>query len=81
MRIIACVGGSFAHLDESSVGILAMSSRDTFADDARACVGTDMNHLGSGVRLLVVVSNGYRVELCAGVIAFEYAGWVFPCDG
>ena len=40
-----------------------------------------MNHLRSCIRLLVVIGEGYRVELRRRVIAAEDAGGVFPSDG
>src|SRR5262245_20223889 len=39
-----------------------------------------MDHLGSGVGLLIVVSQGDRVELAGGVLTHEDATWIFPCN-
>ena len=40
-----------------------------------------MYHLGASIRLLVVVGNGYGVELGLRTVAGEDAGGVFPRDG
>ena len=81
LAVVAGVLGMKTHLDESAVRILAMSGGDTFGDDARAGVLTDVDHLRARVRLLVVISERYGVELRGGIIAFEDAGRVFPGDG
>ena len=39
-----------------------------------------MDHLRAGVRLLVVVRDGDRVELRGGVVPLEDRGRVLPCD-
>ena len=81
LAVVAGVLGVKTHLDESAVRVLAMSGGDTFGDDARAGVLTDVDHLRACVRLLVVIGERYGVELRGGIIAFEDAGRVFPRDG
>ena len=81
LAVITRVLGMDTHLHESPVGVLAMACGDTFGDDTRAGVFADVNHLRSGVCLLVVIGEGYGVELRRGVIAAEDAGGVFPSDG
>ena len=45
------------HLYQPAVCILALTSRDTLRDDRALGVLTDMDHLGTGIGLLLVVSN------------------------
>ncbi len=79
--MIACVLGMDTHLDESAIGVLAVSGGYTFGYNARARVAADVDHLRARVRLLPVISNGHRVELGGRVVAFEDARRVFPRDG
>ena len=81
LTVITRVLGMDTHLHESPVRVLAMARRDTFGDDTGAGVFADVDHLRSGICLLVVISEGYGVELRRGVIAAEDAGGVFPSDG
>src|SRR5574344_37396 len=39
-----------------------------------------MNHLRSGVSLLIVVGDSHTIELSHGVVATEHARRIFPCD-
>ena len=39
-----------------------------------------MNHLRSGVSLLIVVGDSHTVELCHRVVATKHARRIFPCD-
>ena len=66
------------HLYQSAVGVLAMSRRDTFGDDTTARVLADMNHLRTGICLLVVIRNCNGVELGGRVIALEDTRRIFP---
>ena len=75
---ILCV---HAHLNQSAICVLAMSGGDTFGDNTRACILADMDHLGAGVGLLVVIGDGDGVELRGGVIATQDTGRIFPGDG
>ena len=63
LALITRVLGMDTHLHESPVRVLAMARGDTFGDDAGTGVFADMDHLRSGVCLLVVIGEGYRVEL------------------
>ncbi len=40
-----------AHLDEAPVAVAGVAGGDALADDARACVLADVQHLGAGVGL------------------------------
>ena len=73
LAVVACPVCGGSDLDKSAVGILAVSGTDALADDARVGVAAEVNHLGAGVRLLVVVGDGDGVELGRGVVAAEDA--------
>ena len=72
---IICIGCS---TNQSTIGILAMSCRDTLRDDGTLGVLTHVNHLGTGISLLIVVGNSHAVELCHRVVATQDAGRILP---
>ena len=55
-----------------------MTSRDTLRNDGTLGVLTHVNHLGTGISLLIVVGNGYAVELSYRVVATQDAGRILP---
>jgi hypothetical protein len=57
LRIIASIFSLAIHFDETSIGIVAFSGRNTLGNDQTACVLTLMDHLGAGIRLLVIVGQ------------------------
>mmetsp|Transcript_88006 Transcript_88006/g.146352 ORF Transcript_88006/g.146352 Transcript_88006/m.146352 type:complete len:275 (+) Transcript_88006:801-1625(+) len=69
------------HLHQPPVHIAALAGGDALADDARARVFSDVDHLGAGVGLLHVVGEGHGVELPLGPIALQHARGVLPRDG
>ena len=62
LREVSGSGCSRKHSDETAVTVLAMSGRDSFADDAALGSFSDVNHLRSSIGLLVVVGHGDGVE-------------------
>ena len=78
LRIVAGVVCVFAYLDQAAVGILRFSRGDALGDDGAAGVPAEMDHLGAGVRLLVVVGDCDGVEFTAGIIAAQDTTGVFP---
>src|SRR5690606_15974800 len=64
----------------SSVRVLRLPGGDTFGHNSRLGIFPDVDHLGTGVCLLIVIGHCNGVELTDGVIAFQYAGRVFPSD-
>ena len=75
------VSGAGAHLDEAAVAVLAAAGRDALRDDGRIRVGSKVDHLGAGVRLLGVVGHGHGVKFADAAVAFEDAARVLPGDG
>ena len=81
LRVVAYTLSAREHLDHATIGVLGVTCRDTFGDDTRARVASDMDHLGAGVGFLVVVGDSHRIEFSLTVVAFEHAGGIFPGDG
>ena len=46
-----------------------------------AGIFTDMHHFGTGISLLMVIGNSYRIKFSRGIIAQQDAGWIFPGNG
>ena len=76
--IVACIVGIGCGTNQSTIGILAMSCRNTLRDDSTLGVLTHVNHLGTGISLLIVVGNSYAVELSYRVVATQDAGRILP---
>ena len=55
-----------------------MTSRDTLRNDGALGVLTHVNHLGTGIGLLIVVGNSHTVELCHRVVATQDTGRILP---
>ena len=69
------------HAHQTTVGIAAASGADALADDGALGVPADVDHLGAGIRLLLVVGQRHRVELANAGIPEQNAGRVLPGDG
>ena len=64
--------------NQTTIGVLAMTSRNTLRDDGTLGVLTHVNHLGTGIGLLIVVGNSYTVELSYRVVATQDTGRILP---
>ena len=62
LGIIPGANRSGIHSHKTPVAILTMPGRDSFADDPAFGSPSDVNHLGSGVSLLVVVGDSHGIE-------------------
>ena len=69
------------HLHQAAVAVGAVAGADALADDGALGVPADVDHLGAGVGLLLVVGEGHAVELAHAVIAHQQAAGVLPGDG
>ena len=69
LRIIPRVGRAFAGLHQAAIGVLAVAGGDAFRDDRALGVLADMDHLGAGVGLLLIVGQGHRIKLADRIIA------------
>ncbi len=63
---------------EAAIGLLRAAGRDALRDDRAAGIAADMNHLGAGIGLLIVVGDGDRIELADRVVAAQDAARVLP---
>ncbi len=54
--------GPFHYLHQAPVGILAFSCRNTFRNNPASGILTDVNHLGSGIGLLMIVGYGNGIK-------------------
>src|SRR4029079_6560053 len=80
LRVVAGVGGALADLHGAAVRVLPEPGGDALRDDRAPGVLPDVDHLRAGVRLLVVVREGHRVELADRVVAEQEAARVLPRD-
>ena len=71
LRKVACSFGLAQNFHQSAVAVLAESGRDSLGDYSALRVAADVNHLGARVCLLVIVCDGYRVELACGVVTAQ----------
>src|SRR3546814_14036406 len=55
-----------------------MTGGDALGDDRRLRVAAEMNHLGAGVGLLMMMGEGDRIEFADRVIAAQDAARIFP---
>ena len=55
-----------------------MPGGDTLRDDRTASIPSKVNHLRTGVGLLVIVGDGHRVELAYRIITGQDTARVFP---
>ena len=81
LRVVARAGGTGHHLDQAAVAVARLARRNALADDGAAGVLADVDHLGAGVGLLVVVGHRHRIELAHRVVAQQNARRVLPGDG
>ena len=79
--IVAGIVGIGCGTNQTTIGVLAMTCRDTLRDDGTLGVLTHVNHLGTGISLLIVVGNSHAVELCLRVVASQDARRILPSDG
>ncbi len=77
---VARAVGALEHRDQAAVGVLRVAGRDALGDDRALRVLADVDHLGAGVGLLVVVGQRDRVELADRVVALQDAAGVLPGD-
>ncbi len=80
LRVIACVIRFPEDLDHAAVAVLSVPGGDALGDDRRLGVLADVDHLGAGVGLLVVVGHGHRVELADRVVSLQDAARILPGD-
>ena len=78
--VVARIVGIGRGTNQPSIGVLAMTSRNTLRDDGTLGVLTHVNHLGTRISLLIVVGNSHTVELSYRVITTQDARRILPSD-
>ena len=76
--VVAGIIGIGCSTNQTTIGVLAMTCRDTLRNDGTLGVLTHVNHLGTGISLLIVVGNSHTVELSHRVITTQDAGRILP---
>ena len=80
LRVVPGPGRPLEDLHQPAIGVLAVAGGDALRDDGAPGVLPDVDHLGAGVGLLIVVRQRHRVELADRVVALEDAARVLPGD-
>ncbi len=80
LGIVARVFRLGVHRHQTTIGVLRLACRNPFRHDARFCVAPQVDHLGAGIRLLVIVRDGDRIELALAFGAAQDTAGVFPGD-
>ena len=80
LRVVAGILRTWKDLHKTPVAVLALSCRNTLAHNTAAGILSNMNHLGAGISLLVVVGNRYRIELAYRVVTLKDGTRIFPCN-
>src|SRR4051812_39166758 len=73
LRVVARTGGGLQNLDAAAIGVLSVSGGDALADNGGSGVLPDVDHLGAGIGLLVIIGERDRVELADRVVADQQA--------
>ena len=80
LRKVASVCGSLQNLHLASVAVLSESSRDALGDDRAFRVLADVNHLCTGISLLMIGGHGHGIKLADRVVALQNDTRILPRD-
>src|SRR5215469_11314972 len=80
LRVVARAGCALQDLYLSAIGVLTATGGDALGDDRAARVLAEVNHLRSGIGLLIVIGERDRVELAYRVLALENTARILPGD-
>ena len=72
--------GAAAHLDQPAIGVLPVPGRYPLRDYRARRIAPEMDHLGPGIGLLVVVGDGDGIERADRIVALQHAARVLPRD-
>src|SRR5438270_5008243 len=78
LRVISRSLSALQNLYLATVRVLPMSSGDALRNNRAAGILADVDHLGAGVGLLIVVGQGNGIELAHRVIALQNAAGILP---
>ena len=80
LTVVPGILGFGPDTDQASVRLLPLTRRDSLGNDGASGVLPDMDHLGTGVRLLPIVRQGNRIEFTDRFVALQNAARIFPSD-
>src|SRR3546814_8462682 len=63
------------------MGVVRLTRRYALGDDGGPAVSPEVDHLGAGVGLLMIVRDGDGIELAHRFLARQHAARIFPGDG
>ena len=66
------------HFYFSPVRVTAEPGGDTFRNDPAPGIVTDMDHLCTGICLLIIIGNRYRIKLTYRTVSFQDSAGIFP---
>src|SRR5215469_5572289 len=81
LRVVAGAGCALQDLHAAAVRVLAVAGGDALGNHRAPGVFADMDHLGPGIGLLIVVGQRHRVKLTHRVIALQNTARILPSDG
>ena len=81
LAVITRILGFLCHTHQSTIRILAFTCTDTFAHNRRTCIFTQMNHLGTGIGLLIVIGYSNRIEFRRRIISTQDTTRILPRNG
>ena len=80
LRKIARVGGALLDFHQPAIAVLPVAGRDALGDDGALRVLADVDHLGAGVGLLIIVRHRHRIKFADRIVALQDAARIFPGD-
>ena len=78
LREVARAVRAFQNADQTAIRVVGNARRNAFRDNRRTRVFADVNHLGAGIGLLMIVGDGHRVKLADAIVALQNNAWIFP---
>ena len=78
LRVVSRPSGALHDLHLPAISILAVSGRNTLRDNRALRILSNVNHLGAGVSLLMVIRECDRIELADRVISAQDATRILP---
>ena len=81
LAIVAGIVRLLGYTHQPTIRILAPSGRNTFADNSTAGILSKMNHLCTGICLLIVVGDRHTVKFRRRVVTGKDARGIFPGNG
>ena len=81
MTIITSIIRFLGYANQTTIGVLTLSGRNSLTYNRTAGILSKMYHLRTGICLLVIIGYRHAVKLCRGVIARKNTGRIFPGNG